>query len=84
TLNRQVSSELDPAGRLFVDECLRVKGVDGVYAAGDAAHMLIDGVMPSVMSCQHARPMGRFAGQNVVNDLVGLPLEPLSIDWYTN
>lgn len=83
-LNRQVSPVLDPAGRLFVDEYLRVKGLDDVFAAGDAAHMLIDGVMPSVMSCQHARPMGRFAGQNVVNDLVGAPLEPLSIDWYTN
>lgn len=84
TLNHQVSRELDPASRLFVDECLRVKGVDDVHAAGDAAHMLIDGVTPSVMSCQHARPMGRFAGQNVVNDLAGLPLEPLSIGWYTN
>jgi NADH dehydrogenase len=34
------------------------------------------------MSCQFARPMGRFAGHNVVADLAGLPLLPLRIDWY--
>lgn len=84
TTNRQVATDLDPAGRLYVDAFLKVKGVDDVFAAGDAAHMLIDGTMPSVMSCQHARPMGRFAGHNLVNELVGEPLEPLSIDWYTN
>lgn len=83
-INRQVAAELDPAGRLYVDEYLKVEGHDDVFAAGDAAHMLIDGAMPSVMSCQHARPMGRFAGQNVVNDLLGKPLEALHIDWYTN
>jgi NADH dehydrogenase len=35
------------------------------------------------MSCQHGRPMGRFAGHNVVCDLLGLPMLPLRIDWYT-
>ena len=36
----------------------------------------------SVMSCQHARPMGRFAGHNAVCDLLGRPMLPLRIDWY--
>ena len=27
--------------------------------------------------------MGRFAGHNVVCDLLGEPMLPLSIDWYT-
>jgi NADH dehydrogenase len=27
--------------------------------------------------------MGRFAGHNVVCDLLGEPMMPLSIDWYT-
>jgi NADH dehydrogenase len=27
--------------------------------------------------------MGRFAGHNVVCDLLGLPMLPLDIDWYT-
>jgi NADH dehydrogenase len=34
------------------------------------------------MSCQHARPMGRFAGHNVVCDLLGKPMLPLQIEWY--
>jgi NADH dehydrogenase len=74
--------ERDKFGRLPVDQWLRVQGVPHVFAAGDAARLLIDGVRPSVMSCQHARPMGRFAGHNVVCDLVGQPMLPLQIDWY--
>jgi NADH dehydrogenase len=74
--------ERDKFGRLPVDQCLRVQGVPHVFAAGDAARLLVDGLRPSVMSCQHARPMGRFAGHNVVCDLVGQPMLPLQIDWY--
>jgi NADH dehydrogenase len=67
--------ECDAAGRLPVDAALRVRGVNGVYAAGDAAHaMLADGhVAP--MSCQYAIPMGEIAGVNGVADLCGAPLE---------
>lgn len=83
-LNEKVVHGRDAQGRIFVDSFLRVKGVEDVFAAGDAAHMLIDGQMPSVMSCQHARPMGRFAGHNALGALFGKDLEPLSIDWYTN
>ena len=78
------SAERDSQGRLKVDECMLIKGLHNVFAAGDVAHALIDGVRPSVMSCQHARPMGRYAGHNAVNQLFDLPLEPLLIDWYTN
>jgi NADH dehydrogenase len=53
-----------------------------VFAAGDVACSLIDGVHATVMSCQFARPMGRFAGHNVVADLFGQPLMPLRIEWY--
>jgi NADH dehydrogenase len=69
--------------RLPVDSFLKVKGMAAEFAAGDAAWLPIDGTHSSVMSCQHARPMGRFAGYNVVSDLLGLPMLPLSIDWYT-
>ncbi len=65
-----------------MDEYLRVIGVDGVFAAGDVATFPIDGVHASVMSCQHARPMGRFAGYNVVADLFGKPMLALRVDWY--
>jgi NADH:quinone reductase (non-electrogenic) len=43
---------------------------------------MMDDTHASVMSCQHGRPMGRFAGHNVVADLLGRPLLPLRIDWY--
>lgn len=72
----------DGLGRLAVDHTMRVEGLDGVFAAGDVASCLIDGEHPTVMSCQFARPMGRFAGHNVVADLFGEKLLPLNIDWY--
>lgn len=81
-LTCQFPVERDRFGRIAVDEFLRVKGVADVFAAGDAAWMLMDDCHPSVMSCQHSRPMGRFAGHNVVCDLLNLPMLPLRIDWY--
>jgi NADH dehydrogenase len=74
--------ECDRLGRLPVDSYLKIKDMAAEFAAGDAAWLPIDGVHPSVMSCQHGRPMGRFAGHNVVCDLLGEPMLPLAIDWY--
>ncbi|WP_244197732.1 NAD(P)/FAD-dependent oxidoreductase [Caballeronia ptereochthonis] len=79
----QLPVTLDPLGRVPVDAFLRVEGVPGVFAAGDCARILIDGARPSVMSCQHGRPMGRYAGNNAACDLFGAEMLPLSIDWYT-
>ena len=56
--------------------------MENIFAAGDAACAPLDGGHFSVMSCQHARPMGRFAGHNAVCDLLGRPMLPLRIDWY--
>lgn len=70
-------------GRLLADEFLRVPGVQGVFAAGDCAHMIVDAPHASVMSCQHARPMGRYAGHNVAADLLGAPMLSLSIPWFS-
>jgi NADH:ubiquinone reductase (H+-translocating) len=72
----------DRLGRLPVDAHLKIKGMPTEFAAGDAGWLRIDGTHASVMSCQHARPMGRFAGYNVVSDLLGAPMLPLQIDWY--
>lgn len=72
----------DRLGRLAVDHFMRAEGLTDVFAAGDVAGCLIDGTHPTVMSCQFARPMGRFAGHNVVADLFGEKLLPLDIDWY--
>ncbi len=72
----------DRFGRVSVDRFLKVAGTDDVFAAGDAAAALLDGVHPSVMSCQHARPMGRIAGHNVVCDLTGAAPMPIEIGYY--
>ncbi len=82
-LTAQCGVATDALGRLPVDACLRVERLTNVFAAGDSARVLLDGCHSSVMSCQHGRPMGRFAGHNAVCDLLGLPLLPLRIDWYT-
>ncbi len=77
-----LSPERDRHGRLMVDEFMRAKNLANVFAAGDAATAPCDGEHATVMSCQFARPMGRYAGHNVVADLYGAPLLPLHIDWY--
>ncbi|MDP2372028.1 NAD(P)/FAD-dependent oxidoreductase [Reyranella sp.] len=82
-LTAQFPVERDRLGRLPVAPSLKIKGLAAEFAAGDAAWFLVDGIHASVMSCQHGRPMGRFAGHNVVCDLLGQPLLPLRIDWYT-
>src|SRR6478752_2151992 len=39
--------------------------------------------MASISRSCHANTVGRFAGHNVVSDLMGQPMLPLFIDWYT-
>jgi len=73
---------LDRLGRLPVDHYLRAPGSAGLFVAGDCAALEMAQGHSSVMSCQHGRPMGRYAGHNVVADLRGLPMLPLAIDWY--
>ena len=82
-LTRRFPAAHDRFGRVPVDEFLKIKGMATEFGAGDVAWFPIDGSHPCVMSCQHGRPMGRFAGHNVVCDLLGLPMLPLRIDWYT-
>jgi NADH dehydrogenase len=74
--------ERDQLGRLHVDHFMRLTGTPNLFAAGDVASCVVDGEHSTVMSCQFARPMGRYAGNNVVADLLGQPMLPLEIDWY--
>jgi NADH dehydrogenase len=81
-LTAQLHVRCDRLGRLPVDDYLRVQGVAGVFAAGDVASAAMDDEHRSVMSCQHGRPMGRYAGYNVIGDLLGAPMVTLRIPWY--
>jgi NADH:ubiquinone reductase (H+-translocating) len=81
-ITEQLGVERDRAGRLAVDDYLRVIGLPDVFAAGDVAAAQVDNEHLSVMSCQHSRPMGRFAGYNVVGDLLGESMIPFQIPWY--
>jgi len=75
-LTATLNVKCDEYGRLPVDDYLRVKGVDGIYACGDMARAYVDEDNLALMSCQHAMPMGRFAGHNTVCDLLSRPLRP--------
>jgi NADH:ubiquinone reductase (H+-translocating) len=72
-LTEQVSGTRDPQGRLHVDGNLKVKGQADVFAAGDVAYAATDDLGNFAgMSCQHAIALGRYAGNNVAADLIGV------------
>jgi len=76
-LTAQIPAERDNFGRLIVDKCLRVPGVGGVFATGDAAKAASDDIGNyALMSCQHATRMGAFAGHNAAAELLGVPTMP--------
>jgi NADH dehydrogenase len=76
-LTQQIPAERDNFGRLLVDRDLRVPGVDGVFATGDAARAACDDDGNyALMSCQHATRMGAFAGNNAAAELLGIPTRP--------
>lgn len=73
-LTAQIPAERDNFGRLVVDRDLRVPGVPGVFATGDAAKAICDDLGNyALMSCQHATRLGAFAGNNAAAELLGLP-----------
>lgn len=72
-LTAMVPVERDQLDRLPVDQSLRISGMEGLFAAGDAARAMCDPEHYAVMSCQHAMPQGKIAGYNVVADLLGEP-----------
>jgi NADH dehydrogenase len=76
-LTAQIPAERDSFGRLLVDRRLQVTGVQGVFAAGDAARAACDDEGNyALMSCQHATRMGAFAGNNAAAELLGLATRP--------
>jgi NADH dehydrogenase len=76
-LTAQIPAERDNFGRLLVDRDLRVPGVQGVFATGDAARAACDDEGNyALMSCQHATRMGAFAGNNAAAELLGVATRP--------
>jgi NADH dehydrogenase len=73
----------DRLGRLEVDDTLRVIAAPMVFAAGDVAAARVDAAgQASLMSCQHALTMGRYAGYNAARDLLAMPLQPYRQERY--
>jgi NADH dehydrogenase len=83
-LAAQLPAERDGAGRVAVDEFLRVRGLANVYAAGDVARAMADQTHVAPMSCEYAIPMGERAGSNAVADLLGVPAAPFAQPYYVN
>ncbi|WP_338524987.1 NAD(P)/FAD-dependent oxidoreductase [Pseudomonas batumici] len=78
-LTEHVDGTRDHQGRLHVDKHLKVLSQTAVYAAGDVAYASTDAVGNfSVMSCQHAIALGRYAGNNAAADLLGVEQMPYS------
>ncbi|MFK4501443.1 NADH dehydrogenase [Bradyrhizobium japonicum] len=76
-LTAQIPAERDNFGRLLVDRDLRVPGIAGVFATGDAARAACDDEGNyALMSCQHATRMGAFAGNNAAAELLRVPTRP--------
>lgn len=78
-LAQQLPGKKDGSGRLYVDADLRLPSANDVFAAGDAACAPADEEGHySLMSCQHAMPLGRAAGHNAAADLLNIPARPYS------
>ncbi|MEM9631068.1 MAG: FAD-dependent oxidoreductase [Pseudomonadota bacterium] len=81
-LASHLSGNVESDGRIAVDQMLRVPGKTNLFAAGDVARAQTDEQNSTLMSCQHAMPMGAAAGQNAVLALSGNDLRPYAQPFY--
>ena len=71
---RKLGVPLDESGRVPVDEYLRVQGMDGVWAIGDAAAVPDPGGGTNPPTAQHAVRQGPVAARNIAAQLgIGTP-----------
>jgi NADH dehydrogenase len=83
-LTAQIPGRRDALGRLEVGDDLKVAGLADVYATGDVARAMADDAgHVALMSCQHARTMGKYAGLNAARDLMGIAARPYRQPNYT-
>lgn len=76
-LTAQIPATRDAQGRLHVDQNLKVIGQDDIYATGDVAYASTDDKgNTALMTCQHAIMLGRFVGNNVAADIIGISPQP--------
>ena len=73
SLTEQIPGERDAQGRLHVDANLQVIGQADIFATGDVAYAATDDLgNHALMTCQHAIMLGRYAGNNVAAQLLGV------------
>lgn len=77
-LTADIPAARDELGRVPVDSFLQAIGVPGVYVAGDAAAAYAEPGHQTLPSCQHAIPLGKYAGHNAAADLLGLDPVPFA------
>ncbi|WBM72705.1 FAD-dependent oxidoreductase [Buttiauxella sp. WJP83] len=78
-LTAQIPASRDAQGRLHVDQNLKVVGQPDIYATGDVAYARTDEKgNTALMTCQHAIMLGRFVGNNVAADMLGVAPHPYS------
>ncbi|NWE19458.1 NAD(P)/FAD-dependent oxidoreductase [Pseudomonas sp. P7548] len=79
SLTEQIPGERDALGRLHVDANLKVIGQPDVFATGDVAYAATDTLgNHALMTCQHAIMLGRYAGNNVAAQVLGVDPTPYS------
>lgn len=79
SLTEQIPGERDALGRLHVDANLKVIGQSDVFATGDVAYAATDALgNHALMTCQHAIMLGRYAGNNVAAQVLGVDPTPYS------
>jgi NADH dehydrogenase len=67
----------DVFGRLQVDKYLKLPGYDNIIIAGDVANVPLDDEGNiSLMACQFSMDLGKWAGNNAVNDIFSQELSP--------
>jgi NADH dehydrogenase FAD-containing subunit len=73
--------EVDPAGRIVVDDSLRSVSHPDVYAVGDAAHAPGAGGRTLRMSCASGVPAAQHAADAIAARLTGRPVPPNTVGY---